>query len=227
MRCPPAVIIDPTDPGRNAGGAAISLESLSKMKMLSKIFLSSPPSEKFFSMVQPEGEIFGGSRDSTFALFTLPRPDEIDDVIYPQAVRLRNILMGLLSREGFLPIDSEVLVNERVQILVECERGGTLPRIKVHEGPPVDSKNAMDFYAKWKGRRRLRGGPYIRGGNRLYVDVERSEVGLEEVVRNGLRQYNIGAHLNRLRDSLEIIITAEPDSGMEIFRKYLSRQIWP
>ncbi len=197
------------------------------MKMLSKIFLSSPPSEKFFSMVQPEGEIFGGSRDSTFALFTLPRPDEIDDVIYPQAVRLRNILMGLLSREGFLPIDSEVLVNERVQILVECERGGTLPRIKVHEGPPVDSKNAMDFYAKWKGRRRLRGGPYIRGGNRLYVDVERSEVGLEEVVRNGLRQYNIGAHLNRLRDSLEIIITAEPDSGMEIFRKYLSRQIWP
>lgn len=216
----PVVIIDPVDDDRNAA-AAISQDNLSKMKLASRMFLKSGD-EEFLEIGRKPGEAKRIERGTALRIFSVPRPDMIDDVIYPQAVRFRNSIWSLLEREGFDPLDSEVEVSDRVRVLIEC-RTDVPPVFSMHRGPPVDSDNVLEFIETWKNRDTLRG-PYVRG-DRLYVDLKDGKRTIENTILENIGPLNIGKGLNRYKNEIRIE-TPEITDDDPLLEKFLSRGLF-
>lgn len=196
----PVVIIDPTDITRNAA-AAISEENFSRMKINSRMFLKSPDPSYFNDDRTYYPELFS-ERGTAVRVFLLDRPDIIDDILFSQAARFRNILVQILEEEGFSPIASEVELSEDIEVLVECKTD-RIPGTKVHVGPPVDSKNAMEFISKWMGVKSLLG-PYVCG-NRLCADIPVENTELESVVKENLNKFSIGKNIDHLKEKMRIV----------------------
>lgn len=214
----PIVIIDPTDITRNAA-AAISLENFSKMKINSRMFLAQPSEEYFNADTSYSPEPYR-ERGTAMRIFTIERPDLIDDILFSQANRFRNILVQILEEEGFMPISSEVELSADIEAMVEC-RMGTLPATKVHMGPPVDAQNAMDFIRKWSGGRAVLG-PYVCG-DRLCADVPVLSRGMEQVVRERLNGFNIGKNIDKLKENMKIIDPSRSHEKFLVLGKFYSK----
>lgn len=217
----PVVIVDPVDDDRNAA-AAVSVDSLSKVKVAAKEFLRSP-SEEFFVLEREWPTPQYVNRGTSIRIFSLPRPDVTDDVVYTQALRFKNILWSILDRGGFIPVSWEINIEETVDVLIECERD-KVPLLNVHRGPPVDTKNVRDFIEKWEGEDILRG-PYIKG-DRLYVDLRNEILDLEERVKKDLVSFNIGMHLNRYRDKMKIINPSVEKKRMKVLDRFYSKSLF-
>ncbi len=136
------------------------------MEIASKLYLETPEN-------LPLGSLNNNNikdRGTYMKIFTMERPDVIDDIIYPQAVRFKNKLFGIFDKYGYRPVSSEILVNNKIEILIEYEREKP-PDMLIHSGPPADSNEVIKFIKIWMNNDRLLRGPYING-NRLYVDIK-------------------------------------------------------
>ncbi len=214
------VIVDPVDPDRNAA-AAISTESLSKMKVASKLFLRTGGNE-FLSLDKPPKKYRNVDRGTAIRIFSVPRPDLTDDVVYPQALRMQNSIWTVLEQEGYEPLDCEVELTDEVRVLIECRRESP-PAFVRHQGPPADSDNSLDFIDKWKGKDVLRG-PYIKG-DRLYVDLKGGKKTIEETVPRMIGALNIGKSLNQFKSKLKIE-KPNMDDDDSLVKKFLSRGLF-
>lgn len=215
----PIIIIDPVDSGRNAA-AAISLENFSRMRVLSREFLENPSEEYFSRNRKPS--IIRMERGTSMRIFRLPNNNVIMDTIYPQAERFRNILVNILEEGGFIPVASELVVDQHIDVLVEC-RAPVSPKFFIHGGPPADSARTRDFIEKWKTRNDVIG-PYIIG-DRLYADVPSPQATIEDYVILRLPEFNIGAHLNDIREELSIIDPEKVQASFAVLDKFFSRSI--
>ena len=199
----PVVFVDPVDPKRNAA-SAVSEESKALFIHAAKSYLQEPRIEFFFPRepaVRSENEIRARmeGRGTSFYLITMPRPDIIEDNLYPQAERTLEAFRKILSE--FLPLSSFYIISDdSVHFIVELERDN-LPAVKVHEGPPVWHENAKRFVERWRGRA-LRG-PYIKG-SRWYADIPRERRSAKEVLLNGVKNYKLGAAFDGMKDEMEI-----------------------
>ncbi|MCL5955561.1 MAG: CCA tRNA nucleotidyltransferase [Thermoplasmatales archaeon] len=214
----PIVIIDPTDITRNAA-AAISIENLSRMKINSRMFLANPV-EHYFNT----GAIYFPEkyreRGTVMRIFTLEKPDIIDDILFSQANRFRNILVQILEEDGFMPISSEVDLSDDIEAMVECKLG-KLPATKVHVGPPVDAQNAIDFIRKWSvGKATL--GPYVCG-DRLCADIPVEKRELEEVVRERINGFVIGKNIDQFKAKMKIIDPSKSTRKFLVLGKFYSK----
>lgn len=216
----PIVIIDPTDVTRNAA-AAISLENFSSMKINSRMFLSSPDPQYFNAEAAYFHEEYR-ERGTVMRIFTLERPDIIDDILFSQASRFRNILMQILEEDGFMPISSEVELSQDIEVMVECKLD-KLPGTKVHVGPPVDAQNSMDFIRKWSGGKSALG-PYVCG-DRLCADIPVEARDLEHVVRERLKGFVIGKNIDRLKENMKIIDPSKSRGKYLVLGKFYSKAL--
>lgn len=215
----PIVIIDPTDITRNAA-AAISQENFSKMKISSRRFLQEPEEKYFDADRQYFPEKFE-KRGTATRIFFLERPDLIDDILYSQAARFRNILVQILEEEGFYPLSSEVELSEKIEVFVEC-KVDRLPGTRVHVGPPVDAPNAMDFIRKWTGKSLL--GPYVCG-DRLCTDLPIEKRDLDDVVKERLKTFNIGKNIDHLKINMESTDPSKDGKKYLVIGKLYSKTI--
>lgn len=215
----PVVIIDPVDLNRNAG-AAISLENLSKMRVISKEFLAAPSEEYFFKKTEKKPRKM--YRGTEIRIFRIPSPDGTDDTIYPQAERFRKILSSILAEGGFSTVGSELDVGKNIDVLVEC-RFKKSPEFLVHRGPPADSERTHEFMTKWESREDVIG-PYIEE-DRLLVDVPNDPVEIEKYVKSRLESYNIGAQIDSLKDEMIIIDPMKGKQEYHVLEKYFSRSV--
>lgn len=197
----PVVFIDPVDPERNAA-SAVSEEKKSLFIYAAKSYIETPKFEFFFPKhVEPmsEEEIKNriSKRGTHFYVVKAPRPNIIEDNLYPQIDR---------SMEAFLKVlaDFDVVSNfyivqpDYVYFIIEIERD-RLPRVRVHEGPPVWNDNSDNFIKRWKSKA-LRG-PYIRG-NRWYADIERSACTVREVFFKNIHNYKLGKEFEKIKKEL-------------------------
>ncbi len=217
----PVVIIDPVDTGRNAG-AAVSLENLSKMKLASKLFMRNED-ESFFRIERPGRNIAYMDRGTCIKIFRVPKPDKTDDVIYPQAVRLKDTLFKIMNEFSLEPISFEINIDSYVEILIESRKCKS-NKINIRKGPPVDIDNAIDFYDKWTSGIAARG-PYIIGEN-IYVDIETEPMDIEKLVRTNIGKYSIGKNLDIYRNSIEITDIPTDGTRMKILDKFFSKSIF-
>ena len=214
----PMVVTDPVDRKRNAA-AAVTSENLARMRILSREFLHEP-SEAYFDGL-PRRSPPRIPRKTCFRIFSLERPDLLDDIIYPQAEKLRRIIVNESRNEGFHPIDSEVLMGKRINILVELE-SDTRPAIKAHVGPPSFSPETRRFLDKWNNSPHARG-PFIMD-DRPVVEVAQASR-YNDVVIDALKDKDIGAHLNGVKASIKIYSMPSTKEHRDLMQKYMTRNL--
>lgn len=215
----PVIIVDPVDSGRNAA-AAVSEESLSTMKVASKLYLFSEDAS-FFEPRKILERVKYVDRGTAIRIFTLPRPDIVDDTIFPQAVKFRNSLFDLLETGGFHPLSSEICINGQIQVLIEC-RSAMSPMILFREGPPSDSPNVLDFVDKY--RYIAERGPYVIG-NRIWAEVRAVPESIEDYVRKHIDGLSIGKNLSSLKARMKIHDPLRDNISMEVLDKFYSKRI--
>ncbi len=212
----PVIIIDPVDPSRNAG-AAVSEENLSKLKLASKVYLAGR-----FDILNHK-PVIKTETETVIKIFVMKKPDIIDDIIYPQAVRLKNRIWDILYANGFIPLASEICVDSNIEILIECELE-ELPGIEVHKGPPVESNEALKFIDVWNKNPRLMRGPYIMN-NRIYVDIETKIRDMEKIIKKELKNSDIGKNLNQFKNEIKII-SGNKKPEMNVEKKFYSKYLF-
>ena len=195
----PVIIIDPTDPQRNAG-AAVSLTALSILKLCGKIFLRDP-SESYFGMEPDKKPSPNVDRGTVFYIIRIRRPEIVDDIIFPQVQKMISAIVRASKEYGFNIISSEYSVEDEIEVLLELETD-ILPSVKLHSGPPVESDNVIPFLEKHNGKDVLRG-PYVMDG-RICVELKNSMNVYDNALHKILENADLGKHINKMKEEFKI-----------------------
>ncbi len=221
----PVVFIDPVDSKRNVA-SAVSEESKAKAILAAKEFIFSPDTRFFFPpQMEPMGyesikEEFK-RRGTTLLCVRFPKPDLIDDVLYPQMKRTLRAFMNILSE--FMPVHGDAYTYENMVIFImEFERA-VLPAVVRHEGPPVWTENALEFLKRWSNE--AWSGPYIVG-NRLYVDRERRHRDIVSHLTHELAHYSLGKYFEKHKDEMQFELGEKCfELPNKILTQFLKRKI--
>ena len=170
----PLIFYDPVDASRNVA-SAVSRNAFALFVQAAIEYLRKPSPEFFFprkqkiwSMTRVKKELT--RRRTRILAVRFPRPDLIDDDLYPQARRSIDGLGALLSSGGYRVLDRTVCVGaRRVTLIYELE-GDRLPLVQEHVGPPSWLPNSREFLKKWSGR--AVSGPFLSDGRWMAI-VER------------------------------------------------------
>ncbi|MEM3085628.1 MAG: CCA tRNA nucleotidyltransferase [Halobacteria archaeon] len=169
----PLVFIDPVDPGRNVA-AALSRESLARAVEHARALLRKPSLALFFP--EPPAPLKPGelgrrlrARGTEMTALVLPAPDRlVDDTVYPQLRRAEESLTALLKKNEFHIFRSGVhRIGGRGFVLFELP-AAPLPRLRLHEGPPLFFEGDSRRFLKAHGGR-----PRFMRGDRWVVELER------------------------------------------------------
>lgn len=228
----PMIFIDPVDPKRNAA-AAIKEESFYMFILGSKCFLENPSINYFF----PRREFGNVDKLTKFCedselkiyLIELIRPAIVEEILHSQLQKFCKVVKDILRENKFIPRDVFYIVRKnKVYIVFTIERD-TLPKAKLHKGPPVYSDKVLPFIEKWKNRALT--GPYI-SKNRLYVLTLREKNHVREILAEEINNRDIGKNLNSLKSEIrilslnEVIDRLDEDTIAEIYEKLVKRLPW-
>ena len=147
------IVIDPTDSTRNVA-ANVSMESLSRLILASRMLLRSPSAETFYGprMIDTASRawlsrlIKGYGFDVHTIAVRLPRISE--DTLWPQLKRLAGIVAKRMDSEGFTPLLS-LQYMEGGEAIMSFITNKAEVNAKLVEGPPVDiAEGSALFYTK-------------------------------------------------------------------------------
>ncbi len=161
----PLVFIDPVDETRNVA-SALSVEQFAKYIYACKEFLESPNERFFFPLVRSDLDEdavkkYFEQTDFKVVIVSSPRPDGIDDNIYPQTRKTMEGIRTILEQGDFEVLDKnfEIGHDTRMAFLLMTDKVSDCHK---HVGPPVWMDNSEVFLSRWRGH--CAGGPYIEGG---------------------------------------------------------------
>lgn len=137
------VMIDPTDPERNVA-SVLSHDNHARFIYAAWRYLDDPGEEFFFPQdpepdadrVREELEARGGA-----VVVSLPRPDVVDDLLYPQLRKLLKRVETALDEGDFRTFETGFHVDEDEVRLVLDLVSHELPAREKHTGPPVFHNN--------------------------------------------------------------------------------------
>ncbi|MDP8011472.1 MAG: CCA tRNA nucleotidyltransferase [Thermoplasmata archaeon] len=190
----PLIFIDPVDENRNVA-SALSLDNYSKFIHASKEFLKERKINFFFPEIHVPEKM--PERNTKILHLILPRPELVDDVLYPQIRKFATTVFRNLDE--FQPMDYHFYVDNFIHIIIESYFLD-LPDVMVHEGPPVWDKNSENFIKKWINK--CYSGPYIKDGH-FYAYVERKYNTMEKKILNIVEKNSIGKDLDRIKNKLK------------------------
>ncbi len=230
----PLLFVDPIDPERNVA-SAVSLDKLCEFIDAARDFLESPSKQFFFSKKGNEHNkeylIDRMERRSTgFIVIIFDRPDEVDDVVYPQLYKMERSVTEMLEMFDFKVMKSfswseDVGLGNKSVVFFELITS-RLPNVKKHFGPPVwlrdhaqkfkekysDDKNSFNFY--------IEDGKYV-------CDVLRQHVNAKSLLEDRLKTCSLGKHINEsINQNFDLL---ENDEVLKIknpeFRLLLSKSL--
>ncbi len=176
FRDQPLVVVDPTDPSRNAA-AIVSAGNLLRFMAAAKRYNAKPSMDFFFPKPKPQlsGKEMSAlkKRGTKFFAITFPTPDVIDDVLYPQLRRALRRIESHLKYNEFLVLRSCEFVGKSCALVFELENW-SLPAVKKMLGPPIFShRHSREFLDKYGKSIPPKGfGPYVEE-NRWIADKSR------------------------------------------------------
>jgi len=225
----PLVFIDPVDPQRNVA-SAVSRNSFARFIHASREYLAKPHIEFFFPkkkkvLSKKELDRLMKHRGEFLAL-TIPLPDLIDDIMYPQIKKAERNVCQLLESKDFRVIDSwSGTYEDLIVLLFELEHF-ELPFASLHGGPPVwITGNSDDFVSKWKDNESALSETFVRDG-RWHVFTRRKHPRAGDLIDASLSSLDIGKDLNILKDSLKTFGPGLPNTGWLAYAlsEYLDRK---
>lgn len=150
----PLIFIDPTDKKRNVA-AVLSKEKLAQFIYHAGRFLEAPTMHYFFpveTQIDKRKILRDAKTRGTYLItLTFPRPDLIDDILYPQMRRFRKRISDAFKYEGFIVLNSWEFADKDCGIAFEL-LSSTLPRMKKVIGPSIfdPEKNRINFAQKYE-----------------------------------------------------------------------------
>jgi len=191
----PLVVIDPVDPERNVA-SPVSMEKFSLFVLSSKQFLKEPKMTFFFpndvkSRAEEELSDLIKSRGTELIGLKVPKPDVVEDNLYPQVQKCLRKLLYQISHKDFKILHSEYFVKDNeILFIIEVENP-SLPKIKKHRGPPIWVDNTQEFIDKYEKD------VYLEE-DRLWVDKERKFTDIKDTLIDIMEKVDLGSDLNRL-----------------------------
>ncbi len=191
----PLVVIDPVDPERNVA-SPVSMEKLSLFVLSSKHFLKEPKMSFFFPnevKIKGGGELYDmiKKRGTELIALKVPRPDVVEDNLYPQVQKCMRKLLHQTTLKDFEILHADYFVkDDEILFILEVENS-TLPDIKKHRGPPVWVDNTEEFVDKY-------GKDVYLEGDRLWVDKERGYTEIRDTLIDVMGEVDLGSDLNPL-----------------------------
>ncbi|HLM70795.1 MAG TPA: CCA tRNA nucleotidyltransferase, partial [Thermoplasmata archaeon] len=194
------VLADPVDPNRNVA-SALSRRNLGLFILAAGAYLDSPSARFFETRVpHPLAKAAASSlvlaRGTHVVVAVLPRPDLVDDTLYPQVRKAARAVAEELSRSDFTVLgEASAADSTSVVITVEVAHPRR-PQVRVQDGPPAGIDRAGHFLEKWgsKGAQVLQG-PYVRPDGSLGVDAHRAERDAESVLKAAFPRLSLGKDL--------------------------------
>lgn len=189
----PLIVIDPVDPQRNVA-APVSMETFALFVLSAKRFLKHPELSFFFPgklKIKDEKELSKKleKRGSNFLGVSFPRPDIVEDNLYPQVQKCIKKLERQMIHKDFDVLHSDYFVkNEDILLLFETKQSG-LTTVEKHRGPPVWVDNTEDFIEKYGNE------AYIEN-ERVWVDRYRENTELRDVLDKIMKELDLGSDLN-------------------------------
>jgi tRNA nucleotidyltransferase (CCA-adding enzyme) len=146
------VVIDPVDPERNVA-SVLSTENFAKFVFRCWQF-SRHPGLEFFQADQREWTEFELRKEvedrGDFIAVRFNRPDNVDDIVYPQMRKFMKLLRKKLESHDFRIFESGFHVgDEEVKFFLELD--ASLPKVEEIEGPKVfhNSRHIRQFTSKY------------------------------------------------------------------------------
>jgi tRNA nucleotidyltransferase (CCA-adding enzyme) len=194
------ILADPVDPNRNVA-SALSQRNLALFVLAAGAYLDRPTEMWFEVRSRP-----AISRETALArvhergthvtVVTLPRPDLVDDTLYPQVRKAERALAEEIARSDFTVLGSASAADpQSVLVLVEVAHARR-PTIRLQDGPPAGLDRVGHFLAKWtEADAPVLQGPYVRADGKLAVETRRPQVDIESAVRVALPRLSLGKDL--------------------------------
>lgn len=189
----PFVVIDPVDPGRNVA-APVSKENFSLFVLSSKLFLDDPSLDFFFPneiKTLEKDELIDkiDERGTELLGLRFPRPDVVEDNLYPQIQKCERRLVHHLSHRDFEILHSDYFVEEDTLLLILELVSGKLPEMEKHRGPPVWVGNTEEFIEKY-------GSEVYLEGDRVWVDRDREYSDVKKAVTDIMEKIDLGSDIS-------------------------------
>jgi tRNA nucleotidyltransferase (CCA-adding enzyme) len=228
------ILADPVDPNRNVA-SALSRRNLALLILAAEEYLSHP-TEGWFEPRPPsrvsraDALALVHERGTHVTVVTLPRPDLVDDTLYPQVRKAERAIADEIGRSDFTCLGSASAVDPtRVLVAIEVAH----PRrsaVRVQDGPPAGLDRVGHFLGKWTAADApILQGPYVRSDGRLGVDARRAERDVEEVLRTVLPRLSLGRDLapgDPERVQIRPLSEAEESPALEeALRELLGRRL--
>lgn len=193
----PLVVIDPVDPERNVA-SPVSLEKFALFVLSSKRFLKRPKLEFFFpkQLDEKSAETLSNmwkKRGTSLVGWRFPKPDIVQDNLYPQVQRCIKKFNQHLTSKDFHILHSDYFVEDEVILLLFEVEHTKLAKIKKHQGPPVWIDNTEDFIEKY-------GEDAYLEGERMWVDRKRDEnrIRIESAMKDIMKEVDLGSAITPL-----------------------------
>ena len=239
------VFIDPVDRNRNVA-AALTNNNFFRLIAACQEFLNAPSINFFYP--GPIHEIslnelrdMWNVRGTSLLSFEIPRPDVVDDILYPQISKARTAIGNLLGKSGFEILGCHVNVGgeyegrgkpedtvEIITFVFEMDRL-ELPEAEIHSGPWVYLSNSRGFLRKWRNSPDSLSMPYIEEG-RWKVIKKRPFRNAKEVIEANKQNIALGKDLDRMARNRYVIRTDTEvmTEKMErtIFRLFTKGEPW-
>lgn len=194
------VLADPVDPNRNVA-SALSQKNLGLLVLAAGAYLNAP-SARFFETRPPSplskdaAATLVHARGTHVTVAVLPRPDLVDDTLYPQVRKAARAVADELARSEFVVL-GEASAADATSVVITVELAHPrLPEVRVQDGPPAGVDRAGHFLEKWGTKNaRVLQGPYVRSDGSLGVDVRRPERTAEAVLLTAFPRLSLGKDL--------------------------------
>ncbi|HTW39384.1 MAG TPA: CCA tRNA nucleotidyltransferase [Thermoplasmata archaeon] len=194
------ILADPVDPHRNVA-SALSRRNLSTVVLAAGEYLAHPSAAWFeprSRLPMPRSDAMErlSERASHVTVVRLPRPDLVDDTLYPQVRKAERAIAEELERSDFELLGSaSATESEHVVIVLEVAHSHR-SAVRPQDGPPPGLDRVGHFLGKWTAAEApVLQGPYVRPDGNLAVETRRPERDAESVVRSILPRLALGKDL--------------------------------
>ncbi len=194
------ILADPVDPNRNVA-SALSRRNLATFVLAADAYMAHPDESWFrpfpaLRIGRAEGLERVRARGSEVVVIELPRPELVDDTLYPQLRKAQRTIEEEVRRAGYSVLGSASAPGAKgLLVAVEVETA-RLPAVRRQDGPPVGLDRVGHFLEKWTqaSAPRLQG-PYVDEEGRLAIEVRRPERDLVPTLREMLPRLSLGRNL--------------------------------
>lgn len=200
----PLIFIDPVDISRNVA-SALSKEKFELFVKACKEYLKKPSMAFFFpNKVKPWSlekirETLEKQKYQYLGV-KIPKPDIIDENLYPQIRKTVRSLWSTCKRYDFTVHDIAFYVDDsekNIFIVIKTE-DEVLPKTMIHKGPPIKlKKNKKEFIKRWEKDPKVVKKPYEKDG-RFYVEIKREYTKIDDFIVDQFKKLSLGKHIDEI-----------------------------